>query len=186
MNHYYLSTIELLEEYNNVLKYSKLAEEIVLIQLIDNRYKVIDQAMKKHGYEKSSLLEILHITQESCGYLEKETLKFIAKRLKLPYSKVYGVATFYHRFTLNPQGIHTVVVCLGTACYIKGAKQLLQSLENKFGIHVTQTSANKLITLLSARCVGSCSIAPVIVCDNKTFGKLTVEETLEKVEEMLQ
>jgi bidirectional [NiFe] hydrogenase diaphorase subunit len=151
----------------------------------DNRYKMVDQAMKKLGYEKSALLEVLHVAQETFGYLDKDALKFIAKKLKAPYSKVYGVATFYHRFTMKPQGKHTVVVCLGTACYIKGAKEILSKLEEKFNIKVSQTTPDALVSLLSARCVGSCSIAPVVLCDNKTYGKLSVEESLEKIEEIL-
>ncbi len=156
-----------------------------MADIVDNRYKMIDQAMKKLGYEKSALLEVLHVAQETFGYLDKDALKFIAKRLKAPYSKVYGVATFYHRFTLKPQGKHTVVVCLGTACYIKGSKEILKALENRFAIKVSQTTNDNLVSLLSARCVGSCSIAPVMVCDNKTYGKLTLENTLEQMEEML-
>ncbi len=156
-----------------------------MADMVDNRYKIVDQAMKKLGYEKSALLEVLHVAQETFGYLDKDALKFIAKRLKAPYSKVYGVATFYHRFTLKPQGKHTVVVCLGTACYIKGSKEILKALENRFAIKVSQTTNDNLVSLLSARCVGSCSIAPVMVCDNKTYGKLTLENTLEQMEEML-
>lgn len=153
---------------------------------LDNRYKMIDQAMKKLGYEKSALLEVLHVTQETFGYLDKEVLKFIAKRLKAPYAKVYGVATFYHRFTLKPQGKYAVVVCLGTACYIKGAKNILSALEERLGIKVTQTTSDKLVSLLSARCVGSCSIAPVVLCDNKTYGKMTTDEALKIIEETVQ
>ncbi|MDD2356996.1 MAG: NAD(P)H-dependent oxidoreductase subunit E [Thiovulaceae bacterium] len=156
-----------------------------MADIVDSRYKIIDQAMRKLGYEKSALLEVLHIAQETFGYLDRDALKFIAKRLKAPYSKVYGVATFYHRFTLKPQGKHTLVVCLGTACYIKGAKEILAALETRFAIKVTQTTNDNLLSLLSARCVGSCSIAPVMICDNKTYGKLTIDETLEKIEEIL-
>lgn len=151
----------------------------------DNRYKMLDQAMKRLGYEKSSLLEVLHVAQETFGYLDKDALKFIAKRLKLSFSKVYGVATFYHRFTLKPQGKHTIVVCLGTACYIKGAKEILSCIEERFNLKVSQTTHDGLLSLLSARCVGSCSIAPVMLCDNKTYGKLTAQESLEKIGEMI-
>ena len=142
--------------------------------------------MKKLGYDKSALIETLHVAQETFGYLEKDALKFIAKRLKTPYAKVYGVATFYHHFTLKPQGKHTAVVCLGTACYIKGAKDILESIEKRFDVKVGQTTKDSLLSLLSARCVGSCSIAPVVICDNKASGKLTIEEALAKVEEVLQ
>jgi len=151
----------------------------------DDRYKMVEKTMKKLGYERSALIETLHTAQESFGYLEIDALKMIAKRLRLPYSKVYGVATFYHFFRLKPKGKHTVVVCTGTACYIKGANEIAQELENKFGIHVGETSSDALVSLLSARCVGSCSLAPVVIYDNHVSGKLSSQEALEKAEEML-
>ncbi len=161
-------------------------EESNVADILDNRYKMIEQTMKKLGYDKSALIETLHVAQETFGYLEKDALKFIAKRLKTPYSKVYGVATFYHHFTLKPQGKHSVVVCLGTACYIKGSKKILERFEEKFNIKVGQTTADELLSLFSARCVGSCSIAPIVIYDDKVNGRLTVEESLTKIEEMLK
>lgn len=152
----------------------------------DDRYKMIEKSMKKLGYERSALIETLHTAQETFGYLENDTLKFIAKRLKLPYSKVYGVATFYHFFRLKPKGKHTAVVCMGTACYIKGASAILESLEKRFGINAGETSRDALISILTARCVGSCSLAPVAVYDNKTVGKLTLEESQKRVEELIK
>jgi bidirectional [NiFe] hydrogenase diaphorase subunit len=152
---------------------------------IDDRYKLLDKSMKKLGYDKHALIETLHSAQETFGYLDKETLKFIAKRLKSPYSKVYGVATFYHYFRLKPKGQHNAVVCLGTACYIKGSQKILEQFEKKFNIKVGETTQDGLLSLLSARCVGSCSIAPVVVCDNKAKGNLTQESAMCEIEEML-
>ena len=86
----------------------------------DGRYKSLVRAMKKNGYKKSSLIEVLHSAQGAFGYLEDEVMKFIAASLQVPLSKVYGVATFYHLFTLKPKGKHTCVICTGTACYMKG------------------------------------------------------------------
>ena len=152
---------------------------------IDDRYKLVEKSMKKLGYERSALIETLHTAQETFGYLDKETLKYIAKRLKLPYSKVYGVATFYHFFRLKPKGKHNIVVCLGTACYIKGGDKILQSLEEKFGIKCNETTKDNLLSLLSARCVGSCSLAPVVIYDNKPKGKLSLEDALSESEEII-
>ncbi|MDD2789489.1 MAG: NAD(P)H-dependent oxidoreductase subunit E [Sulfurimonas sp.] len=151
----------------------------------DDRYKLLEKSMKKLGYDKNALIEILHSAQETFGYLDKETLKFIAKRTKSPYSKVYGVATFYHYFRLKPKGLHNAVVCLGTACYIKGADKILTSFEEKFEIKVGATTRDELLSLLSARCVGSCSLAPVVLFDNKPKGNLTTEEAMQKMQEML-
>ena len=107
---------------------------------MDDRYKIVEKTMKKLGYDKSALIETLHTAQETFGYLENEVLKFIAKRLKLPFSKVYGVATFYHFFRLKPKGKHTAIVCTGTACYIKGAQKIVEALEEKFGIKSGETT----------------------------------------------
>lgn len=152
----------------------------------DDRYKLVEKTMKKLGYERSALIETLHTAQETFGYLENDTLKFIAKRLKLPFSKVYGVATFYHFFRLKPKGKHTAVVCMGTACYIKGADKILQSLENRFGIKAGETTKDALISVLTARCIGSCSLAPAVVYDDKLSGKLTLEEAQTIIEELVK
>jgi bidirectional [NiFe] hydrogenase diaphorase subunit len=152
----------------------------------DDRYKMVEKTMKKLGYDRSALIETLHTAQETFGYLENETLKFIARRLKLPFSKVYGVATFYHFFRLKPKGKHTAVVCMGTACYIKGATAILESLESRFGIQAGETTKDALISVLTARCVGSCSLAPVAIYDNKSVGKLTLEEAEKTIEELIK
>ena len=104
----------------------------------------------------------------------------------MPFSKVYGVATFYHFFRLKPKGKHTAVVCMGTACYIKGASAILESLESRFGIKAGETTKDALISVLTARCVGSCSLAPVAIYDNKSVGKLTLEEANKTIEELIK
>ena len=155
-----------------------------MIVQTDDRYKIVEKTMKKLGYQRSALIETLHTAQETFGYLENETLKFIARRLKLPFSKVYGVATFYHFFRLKPKGKHTAVVCIGTACYIKGAQEILETLEKRFDIKAGETSQDGMLSLLTARCVGSCSLAPIVVYDNTTKGDLTTQTAQEIVEEL--
>lgn len=157
-----------------------------MVSKTDDRYKMVEKTMKKLGYDRSALIETLHTAQETFGYLENEVLKFIARRLKLPYSKVYGVATFYHFFRLKPKGKHTTVVCMGTACYIKGANDILKSLEERFGIKAGETTKDSLISVLTARCVGSCSLAPIIICDDKPVGNLTLEKSQEIVQELIK
>lgn len=151
----------------------------------DARYKMVEKTMKKLGYRKDALIESLHMAQETFGYLDKPVLRYIAKRLKLSTSKVYGVATFYHYFRLKPKGKHNAVVCMGTACYIKGAQKILEALEQRFEVTVGQTTQDELFSLLSARCVGSCSMAPVVIYDNRSKGKLTVEDALAEAQEIL-
>lgn len=157
-----------------------------MLEIVDDRYKLLQKSMKKVGFDKSALIEILHSTQETFGYLEIDALKFIAKGLKLPYSKVYGVATFYNHFRLKPKGKHNVVVCLGTACYIKGSNKIVEKITQLYGIKPGETTADDSLSLLCARCVGSCSLAPVVVYDNEPKGKLSLEESLQKLEEMIK
>ena len=132
--------------------------------------------MRRHGYRSDSLIEVLHTVQETFGYLENEALRFVAQSLRLPLSKVYGVATFYHYFSLRPQGRHTCVVCTGTACYIKSAAALLKAVEQAAHIRPGETTADGEVSLVTARCVGSCGIAPAVVFDGEVSGKVTPEQ----------
>lgn len=150
--------------------------------LQDTRYKQVDKTMRKLGYERSALIEALHTAQEVFGYLENDVLKFIAQSLKLPQSKVYGVATFYHFFHLKPKGKHACVVCTGTACYIKGANKLIAAIEAKYGIKPGETTPDGEVSIMSARCFGSCSLAPVAVFDKKTVGYLNEESVIDACE----
>jgi bidirectional [NiFe] hydrogenase diaphorase subunit len=95
----------------------------------DKRLKMLDATMKRHQYQQDALIEILHKAQELYGYLENDLLLYIAHKLKLPPSRVYGVATFYHLFSLAPQGVHSCVICTGTACYVKGSQAILTNVE---------------------------------------------------------
>lgn len=157
-----------------------------MMTISDDRYKMVEKTMKKLGYDRSALIETLHTAQETFGYLENETLKFIARKLRLPYSKVYGVATFYHFFRLKPKGVHSVVVCMGTACYIKNANLILAKIEERFNVKVGETTNDGLLSLLSARCVGSCSLAPIAIYDNKAIGHLSIEQSIKEAEELIQ
>ena len=102
-------------------------------------------------------------------------MTYVARSLRVPLSKVYGVATFYSIFRLKPQGKHTCVICMGTACYIKGAAKLLQSVEQRFGLQVGSTTVDNQVSLLEARCLGACGIAPAGILDGQVFGKLTAD-----------
>jgi bidirectional [NiFe] hydrogenase diaphorase subunit len=144
----------------------------------DKRFKLLDVAMKRQGYQQDALIEVLHKAQELFGYLEPDILFYVARGLKLPPSRVYGVATFYHFFSLKPQGAHTCVVCMGTACYVKGADQVLASVEQQAGIRAGETTPNGRLSLLTARCLGACGIAPAVVMDGAVRGHVTPEAVL--------
>lgn len=147
----------------------------------DNRYKYLDRAIARHQFRGDALIEILHTTQELFGFISRDLLLYIARNLKLPPSKVYGVATFYHFFSLEPKGEHTVTVCLGTACYVRGAADIQVALEKTCGCAMGQTTADGKISLQGARCVGSCGIAPVVIYDNDVAGYDTVEQATARV-----
>lgn len=152
----------------------------------DNRFKILESTMKKHQYQKDALIEVLHHAQQLWGFLEDDLLLYIARKLKVPPSRVYGVATFYHFFSLKPQGRHTCVVCLGTACYVKGGNRLLEAVETVAGIKPGETTEDNQVSLMSARCLGACGIAPVIVYDGAVSGAQTPEMTAARVKEWLQ
>src|SRR5258708_23556675 len=131
--------------------------------------------MKKYQFKQDALIEVLHKAQELFGYLEDDLLLFIACKLKLPASRVYGVATFYHFFTLKPKGRHTCVVCLGTACYVKGADKVLAAVEERTKIQAGETTTDNELSLLTARCIGACGIAPAVVYDGAVTPRATPE-----------
>ncbi|HTY38529.1 MAG TPA: bidirectional hydrogenase complex protein HoxE [Bacteroidota bacterium] len=147
----------------------------------DNRFKLLDRAITKHQGSGDALIEILHVAQGIFGYLEDDLLVYVAHKLKLPLSRVHGVATFYHFFRLKPQGKHTFVLCTGTACYVKGAAEIQKVVEHQCGCKFGETTKDGKISLISARCVGSCGLAPVAVLDDAVAGKLTVDESLKRV-----
>jgi bidirectional [NiFe] hydrogenase diaphorase subunit len=149
----------------------------------DRRFKTLDMTMKRHQYKPDALIEVLHKAQESFGYLEEDVLTYIARGLKLPLSKVYGTATFYHLFSLKPNGAHTCVVCLGTACYVKGSNKVAEELEQELGIKMGETTADGKISLMAARCIGACGIAPAVVFDGTVAGKQEPAMALARVQE---
>jgi bidirectional [NiFe] hydrogenase diaphorase subunit len=137
--------------------------------------------MRKHQFRADALIEVLHTAQELFGYLGLDLLLFIARHLKLPPSRVYGVATFYHFFTLKPKGRHTCVVCTGTACYVKGADRLLAALWREAGVGPGETTADGNLSVLTARCLGACGIAPAAVLDGTVKGHQTPDALLADV-----
>jgi bidirectional [NiFe] hydrogenase diaphorase subunit len=151
----------------------------------DNRLKILEATMKRHQYRADALIEVLHKGQELFGHLSPALLTAIARSLRLPPSRVYGVATFYHFFSLTPQGEHTCTVCLGTACYVKGAAQVLAALEDETGVRAGTTSANGRLSLLTARCLGACGIAPAVVIDGAVTGHADAETMCARLREAL-
>ena len=148
----------------------------------DKRWRLVNATMRRNGNEPDALIETLHTVQEAFGCLDDPALRYVASNLKVPLSRVYGVATFYNFFTLKPQGDHSCVICLGTACYIKGAAQVLEAVTNLAHIKPGETTPDKKVSLLVARCLGTCGLAPAGVLDGEVMGKLDPSEVVNKVQ----
>lgn len=139
----------------------------------DKRWKIVEATMRRYGFSRNALIESLHAVQSSFGYLDNKALHYVAQSLSVPLSAVYGVATFYHLFSLKPKGEHTCVVCTGTACYIKGAAKMLEHLQQRYGITDGQTTSDNKLSLMTARCIGACSMAPAAVFDGEMQGEMS-------------
>lgn len=152
----------------------------------DKRWQFIERKISSHGQKASGLIEILHSIQDAYGYLDKVPLKKLAASLRVPLSHIYGVASFYHYFSLKPRGEHQCVICLGTACYIKGSKPILSELEDYLGVKEGNTTPDGKVTLLSARCLGSCGLAPAGVFDNEVVARNTIEISKNKIDRWIK
>jgi NADH:ubiquinone oxidoreductase subunit E len=129
--------------------------------------------VKQKPYSDSYLIAVLHKAQALYGYLSEDVIDVIAVDMDIPTAHIWGVATFYHYFNLTPQGRHQISVCLGTACYVKGAAQLVETLKQHLKIDMGQTTQDDLFTLKPARCLGACGLAPVVMIDETIYGELT-------------
>lgn len=147
----------------------------------DDRFELVDKHLKRRHYAQDQLIETLHVAQDVFGYLSEDILVYVARALRLPPSMVFGVATFYELFTFDPPGDHSCTVCTGTACFVKGADAIVQGVSEKYSVPAGQTAADGSLTLKTARCLGSCGLAPVVVFDGEVMSHQTVESALAMV-----
>ncbi len=152
-------------------------------QKLDELIAYIDE-VKQKKYSDSYLIAVLHKAQELYGYLSRETMDEISGRMNIPTAHIWGVATFYHYFNLTPPGKHTISVCLGTACYVKGAGRIYDTLKKELAVKEGGVTEDGLFSLQGARCLGACGLAPVIMIDEKIHGNLTPEKTMAIVNQM--
>ena len=151
----------------------------------DSRSKRVQAALKRNG-RQDSLIEILHMVQEYYGYIPLWMMNFLAKEMKVPASRIYGVATFYHFFSLKPKGDHTCVVCTGTACHVKGSKDVIDKVAKEFSIEPGETTPDGKLGLQTARCLGCCSLGPVVVLDNEIVAKVDKDKIVALVKKKLE
>jgi bidirectional [NiFe] hydrogenase diaphorase subunit len=151
----------------------------------DDRFLVVDKHLKRVRYAQDQLIETLHVAQDVFGYLDEGILVYVARSLRLPPSMVYGVATFYQLFTFDPPGDHTCTVCTGTACFVKGADDIVAAVGDRYGVAAGDTTEDGRLTLKTARCLGSCGLAPVVLLDGAVHGREDAAAVLAAVGTML-
>lgn len=139
-------------------------------------YQELDTIIEKHKEVKGPLIQVLHATQELFGWLPEQAQKRIAAGLGIPLSEVHGVLSFYSFFTTVPRGQHTIRVCLGTACYVRGGKQVLEKFEQELGISVNDTTQDRQFSLEVNRCVGACGLAPVVTVGPDIYRRVKVDK----------
>ena len=142
--------------------------------------------MEKYGCRKSSIIQILQDIQHENNFLLKKSLEYVSKKLKIPLSNVYSLATFYTAFSLTPRGKHLCTVCMGTACHVRGAPNVLNRIEERLGIKAGSTTKDNLFTLETVNCLGACALAPIVVVDGGYHGQTTVskvDKLIDKYEE---
>ena len=140
--------------------------------------KPIDDILDNYPHVTGNLIAILHEIQSHYNYLPEDALRYLASATGVPATRLYSIATFYHFFSLTPKGKHQVRVCLGTACHVKGGQRILEEMQRKLGIKEGETTPDMHFTLEAVRCIGACSLAPVVVVDNDTYGSVTSKKTL--------
>lgn len=136
----------------------------------------IERILSKHDCHKSRIIQILNDIQKIHGYLPKEILERVSRRLQMPLSRIYSLATFYSAFSLKPRGRHLVTVCMGTACHVRGAPAVLSRLEDRLKVRAGETTADDEFTLKTVNCLGACALAPIVVVDEEYHGQTTADK----------
>ena len=146
---------------------------MAVIKLSESKINFIKNVCKEHGNKAGEVINVLHKVQGEFGYLPAEVQELVAKELNIPVSRVYGIVSFYSFFTMTPKGEHPISVCLGTACYVRGAEKVLDELKRQLGIGVGEVTPDGKFSLNCLRCVGACGLAPVIEVGEKVYGRMT-------------
>lgn len=148
----------------------------------DEKFKMLEEFIDKVPNNQSSLIEVLHKSQEIFGYLSEEVQSYVAYRLNVPVTKVYGVVTFYSYFTTKPRGKYVINICMGTACFVKGSNLILEEFQRKLNIKAGETTEDGKFTIEILRCVGACGLAPVVTVNDKVYGHFKKEDVKKLLE----
>lgn len=146
----------------------------------------MQEILEKYSKNKDNLIQILNEVQEYYGYVPEKSMLAISDYLVMPMAEIYGVVTFYSRFTLKPKGKFHIAVCLGTACFVKGSEQILDRAKERLGIDVGETTKDGKFSLEATRCIGACGLAPVFTVNNEVYGKATVKKMDEIIDKIME
>jgi NADH-quinone oxidoreductase subunit E/NADP-reducing hydrogenase subunit HndA len=146
------------------------------IKLAEKAVDLIREICAKFNNDEGELINVLHQVQSKLGYLPAEVQEVIARELNISVAKVYGVVTFYSFFTMLPKGQHPISVCMGTACYVRGAEQVLSEIKRQLSIEVGETTPDGRFSLSCLRCVGACGLAPVVMVGEKVYGRVSPQQ----------
>lgn len=160
-----------------------MCEKNCMDEKLSNEMK---ELLKNYSQDKSNLIQILNEVQEKYGYIPKQSQIEISNYLSIPMAEIYGVITFYSRFTLEPKGKYNISVCLGTACFVKGSQALLDRLKERLKIEEGETTPDGKFSIDATRCVGACGLAPVFTINNEVYGKATVKKLDEVLDEYMK
>ena len=144
--------------------------------IADERLEKIKHSIETFKPMRGALIPVLHEVQDTYGYLPEDVLLIVSDELNIPLSEIYGVASFYHFFSLEPKGEHIIRICMGTACYIKGAQAILDTFAKELNVEVSKTTEDGKFTLEATRCLGACGLAPVLTIGEKVYGKVNATD----------
>jgi len=147
------------------------------------RLEELDPIIQKYIDKKGNLIPVLHEVQNKIGYLPLEVQEYVSRKLMVPFSQIYGVVTFYSFFSIYPKGDYDIGVCKGTSCYVKGADKILEKIKSELVIDVGETTEDRKFSLSISRCLGACSLSPVISINNKIYGRMTARKISELIKE---
>ena len=161
-------------------------QEISVIQtdlvIPQEGFRELEEYINNMKTTKGALIEILHKAQEIFGYLPRDVQLFVARKLGIPGAEVFGVVSFYSYFNLKPMGKHTISVCMGTACFVRGADKIINKMKSSLGIESNEMTEDGVFSLKDVRCIGACGLAPVILVDDKVYGRVKEDEVEEIID----
>ena len=149
---------------------------MAIIKLSESKINFVKDICKQYNNEGGEIINVLHKVQGEFGYLSAEVQELVAKELNIPVAKVYGIVSFYSFFTMTPKGRYPISVCLGTACYVRGAEKVIDELKRQLAIQVGGTTPDGKFSLNCLRCVGACGLAPVMMIGDKVYGRITPDK----------